>query len=151
MPLSWHSATEYFICRSTGLPQTSQSVTRLTFCVPQLGHETVSSCGCAVTIRAPQERQSMRRCSRPLSLPHLHSQLPIAYLTNCSSQAPRKSEKGKTLVKTACRPDTSRSSENRFRNRNPEKRPNYLMAFEPAARKRPRKFSKRELRLRRFT
>jgi hypothetical protein len=40
--------------------------------------------------------------------------LPIAYLTNWSSQAPRKSENGKTLVKTAWRPDSSRSSGSRF-------------------------------------
>ena len=105
MPRSWHSATEYFICRSTGLPHTSQSETLFGFCAPHLSQETISSCGWAVTIRAPQLRQSMRRCSRPLSLPHLHSQLPIAYLTNCSSQAPRKSANGNTLVKTAWSPD----------------------------------------------
>ena len=86
----------------------------LGFCAPHLSQETTSSCGCAVTIRAPHERQSMRRCSRPLSRPHLHSQLPIAYLTNCSSQAPRKSANGNTLVKTAWSPDWSRSSGSRF-------------------------------------
>src|ERR1700694_2193268 len=107
MPRSWHSATEYFICRSTGLPQMSHKVTRLGFAVPQCGQETTSSCGCAVTILLPQLRQSMRRCSKPLNLPHLHSQLPIAYLTNWSSQAPRKSENGKTLVNTACSPESS--------------------------------------------
>ncbi len=114
MPRSWHSATEYFICRSTGLPQTSQSETLFGFCAPHLSQETTSSCGWAVTILAPHERQSMRRCSRPFSRPHLHSQLPMAYLTNCSSHAPRKSANGNTLVNTDWSPDWSRSSGRRF-------------------------------------
>src|SRR5215471_11380300 len=124
MPRSWHSATEYFICRSTGLPQMSHRVTRLGFWVPQFGQETTSSCGWAVTIRLPQLRQSIRRCSRPFRRPHLHSQFPIEYLTNCSSQAPRKSENGKTLVKTDCSPESSRSSGSRFicRNRSYDRR-----------------------------
>src|ERR1051326_3454246 len=35
MPRSWHSSTEYFICRSTGLPQMSQTSTRFLLITPQ--------------------------------------------------------------------------------------------------------------------
>src|SRR3954451_13675102 len=66
----------------------------------------------------PQFAQVMRRCSRPLREPHLHSQFPIANLTKSSEQVSRKSLKGKTLVKTDCNPVSSRSSGRRFICRN---------------------------------
>src|SRR5213075_30233 len=53
MPRSWHSSTEYFICRSTGLPQMSQTSTRFLLITPQLGQPTVSSCGWSVMIFEP--------------------------------------------------------------------------------------------------
>ena len=62
----------------------------------------------------PQLAQVMRRCSSPLSEPHLHSQFPMENLTKSSEHVSRKSEKGKTLVNTDCRPASSRSSGSRF-------------------------------------
>ena len=67
MPRSWHSSTEYFICRSTGLPQMSQISTRFLLMTPHFWQPTVSSCGWSVMIFEPQFAQVMRRCSRPLS------------------------------------------------------------------------------------
>src|SRR5688500_10652829 len=62
----------------------------------------------------PQLVQVMRRYSRPLSSPHLHCQSPIEYLTKSSEQVSRKSENGKMLVKTDCKPWFARSSGSRF-------------------------------------
>ena len=102
----------------------SQTSTRFLLITPHFWQLTVSSCGWSVMIFDPQFAQVMRRCSRPLSWPHLHSQLPIANFTKSREQVSRKSLKGKTLVKTDCRPASSRSSGRRFicRNRSYERR-----------------------------
>src|SRR5256885_4168868 len=92
MPRSWHSSTEYFICRSTGLPQMSQISTRFLLITPHFWQLTVSSCGWSVMIFEPQFAQVMRRCSRPFSDPHLQdrkstrlnsSHLVISYAVFC--------------------------------------------------------------------
>src|SRR5687768_8744202 len=62
----------------------------------------------------PQPSHLARRCSRPLSLPHLHSQLPIEYSMNSSDEFSRKSLIGKTDLNTDCRPASSRSEGRRF-------------------------------------
>ena len=96
----------------------SQISTRFLLITPHFWQLTVSSCGWSVMIFEPQFAQVMRRCSRPLREPHLHSQFPIANLTKSSEQVSRKSLKGKTLVKTDCNPVSSRSSGRRFICRN---------------------------------
>ena len=52
----------------------------------------------------PQLVQVVRRYSRPFISPHLHCQSPIVYLTKSSEQVSRKSENGKMLVNTDCKP-----------------------------------------------
>ncbi len=96
----------------------SQRVTRFLLVKPHSPHATVSSCGWAVMIFAPQFEQVIRRYSRPLSSPHLHCQSPIEYFTKSSEQVSRKSENGKMPVKTDCRPRPARSSGSRFICRN---------------------------------
>src|SRR5262245_52952894 len=114
MPRSWHSEIEYLSCSSTGPPQMSQRITRFLLRAPQELHITVSSCGCSVITLEPQFEQVMRRYSRPFSVLHLHCQSPMVYFTKSSEQVSRKSENGKMLVKTACRPWLLRSSGSRF-------------------------------------
>src|SRR5687767_1802391 len=118
MPRSWHSSTSYFSFSVTVWPHTSHSSPRASFSLPQFGHSTwPSPYGSAVRMW-PQLLHSLRRWCRPLSRPHLHSQLPMEYSMNSSDEFSRKSLIGNTDLKTDCRPASSRSEGRRFICRN---------------------------------
>src|SRR5262249_38236459 len=89
MPRSWHSPTSYLYFRLTGSPQISQCTTRFSFDQPQSGQVSRGAFGFWEIVFLPHFLQAIRRCSRPSSLPHLHSQLPIVYSTNSSEQVCR--------------------------------------------------------------
>src|SRR3990172_9109377 len=101
MPRSWHSSTSYLSFKPTESPQVSQTVPRFSFALPQEGQGISRSPMGLVRMVAPQPVHLRRRCCRPSSFPHLHSQTPIAYSTNWSSQFSRKSVMGKIDLKTA--------------------------------------------------
>src|SRR6187455_1313646 len=98
MPRSWHSSTSYlsFIC--TVVPHRSQTSPRASLARPHDGQMTAPSPYGSATSTVPQPSHFLRRCSRPISRPHLHSQLPIEY----------------SLLKTDCSPTSSRSDASRF-------------------------------------
>jgi len=110
MPRSWHSATSYLNLSDTGSPHISQWSTRFSFAQPQSGQVCRGAFGFWEMVFLPHFTQVIRRCSRPSSLPHLHSQLPMVYSTNSSEHVWRKSEIGKMDLKTACSPVSSRSA-----------------------------------------
>src|SRR5262245_25402680 len=110
MPRSWHSATSDLNFRLTGSPQISQCATRLSFDHPQSGHVRRGALGFWEIVFLPHFVQAILRCSNPSSLPHLHSQFPLAYSTNSTDPVCRKSEIGKIGLNAACRPVSSRSA-----------------------------------------
>ncbi len=114
MPRSWHSSTSYFSFIATIWPQMSQTSPRAVLAVPQLGQSTSLSPYGSATSVCPQFVQGLRRCCRPWSLLHLHSQLPMEYSMNSSDEFSRKSLIGKTDLNTDCRPASSRSVARRF-------------------------------------
>src|SRR5215467_3905658 len=114
MPRSWHSSTSYFSFNATVLPQMSQTSPRAWFALPHRGHSTSRSpYGSAMSVW-PHWLHGLRRCCRPWSLPHLHSQLLIEYSMNSSEEFSRKSLIGNTDLNTDCRPASSRSLGRRF-------------------------------------
>src|SRR6186713_1818057 len=118
MPRSWHSSTSYlsFIC--TVVPHRSHTSPRASLARPHDGQITAPSPYGSATSTVPHPSHFLRRCSRPASRPHLHSQLPIEYSMNSSDEFSRKSLIGKTDLKTDCRPASSRSEGSRFICRN---------------------------------
>ena len=118
MPRSWHSSTSYFSFICTVVPQRSQTSPRASLARPHDGQITAPSPYGSATSTVPQPSHFLRRCSRPASRPHLHSQLPIEYSMNSSDEFSRKSLIGKTDLKTDCRPTSSRSAGRRFICRN---------------------------------
>src|SRR5258706_9720249 len=81
MPRSWHSSTSYLNLRPTGSPHISQCITRLSLDQPQSGQVWRGAFGFCEIVFLPHFTQVIRRFSRPSSLPHLHSQLPMVYST----------------------------------------------------------------------
>src|SRR5258708_39967365 len=100
MPRSSHSATSYFNCRPTGSPQRLQNVTMFLLNVPQRWHSTSPTWKGSVLMVAPQLglRQVGRRGCKPFRLPPLHSQFPLAELTNANWLRPPEAEVGKTQM-----------------------------------------------------
>ena len=118
MPRSWHSSTSYFSFSPTVWPQMSQASPWTSLARLQRGQTTSwSPKGSAMSV-APQLAHGFRRWWSPISLPHLHSQLPMEYSMNSSDEFSRKSLIGKTDLKTDCRPPSSRSEGRRFICRN---------------------------------
>src|SRR5690606_29990096 len=118
MPRSWHSSTSYFSFSWTVVPQRSQTSPRASLAAPHDGQITAPSPYGSATSTVSQFWHLARRCERPLSRPHLHSQSPIEYSMNSSDEFSRKSLIGKTDLKTDCRPTSSRSAGRRFICRN---------------------------------
>src|SRR3972149_4687203 len=114
MPRSWHSSTSYLSLSPTVFPQMSQTSPCAWLGLPQRGHGTSRSPYGSATIVAPQCAQGLRRWCSPMSLLHLHSQLPIEYSMNSSEEFSRKSLIGKTDLNTDCRPASSRPGGSRF-------------------------------------
>ena len=109
MPRSWHSSTSYLSFRPTGSSQVSQVTGVLLLRWPHFGQWISRSPRGSMMMVAAQNVQGRPSLSRPTMRPHLHSQFPIAYSTNSSEQFSRRSVIGKTLLKTDCRPASSRS------------------------------------------
>ena len=109
MPRSWHSSTSYLSFRPTGSSQVSQVTGLFSLRCPHFPQWISRSPRGSVMMVTPQKVQGRPSLSRPVSRPHLHSQLPIAYSTNSSEQFSRRSVMGKTLLNTDCRPASSRS------------------------------------------
>src|SRR6185295_6615344 len=118
MPRSWHSSTSYLSFMATVVPHRSQTSPRASLALPHDGQITAPSpYGSAMSV-VPQLSHFLRRCSRPVNRPHLHSQLPIEYSMNSSDEFSRKSLIGNTDLKTDCKPTSSRSEDKRFICRN---------------------------------
>src|SRR4029079_15116385 len=77
MPRSWHSSTSYFSFIDTVVPQMSQTSPRAPVARAHRGQIQAASHDGSATSVVPQPSHLLRRCSRPVSRPHLHSQFPI--------------------------------------------------------------------------
>src|SRR2546422_9254426 len=110
MPRSWHSATSYLNLSTTVSPHSSQVRAAFLLTWPHSGHEISRDFTPGTMNFLPQPEQVVRRFSMPTRAPHLHSHCPMEYSTNSRQQFSRKSVIGKTDLKTACRPDSSRSA-----------------------------------------
>src|SRR5689334_19284281 len=114
MPRSWHSSTSYFSFIDTVVPQISQTSPRASLARPHVGQITAPSpYGSAMSV-VPQASHFLRRCSRPINRPHLHSQLPIEYSMNSREKFPRKSMLGHTDLNADWRQTSLRSPGKRF-------------------------------------
>src|SRR5205814_578114 len=74
MPRSWHSSTSYLSFIDTVVPQMSHTSPRASLALPQDGQITAPSPYGSAMSTVPQLSHFLRRCSRPIKRPHLHSQ-----------------------------------------------------------------------------
>ena len=111
MPRSSHSATSYFNCRATGSPQRLQNVTMFLLNVPHLWQSTSPAWNGSVRI-SRRSSDYGRWCADDADPSGCRTCTPSCRSNSRRTRAgsePRKSEIGKTELKTLCKPASSRS------------------------------------------